>query len=193
MLLGKDFYQQTDVVAIAKTLLGKVLYTNVDNVLTSGIITETEAYEGVTDKASHTYGGRRTKRTEIMYSDGGVSYVYLCYGLHHLFNVITNQKDVPHAILVRSVQPLEGIDKMMERRKKSSINNLTSGPGCVSQALGINVKHTGTILYRKEKIWIEDNGIMINPGEIETTERIGIGYAAEDALLPYRFYVKRRL
>ena len=108
-----------DVVGIARELLGKVVCTRIDGELTTALITETEAYAGVTDKASHAYGDRRTKRTEPMYSTGGVAYVYLCYGIHHLFNVVTNKKDVPHAILVRSGKPLSGIKLMLERRQKS--------------------------------------------------------------------------
>src|SRR5688572_7863163 len=103
MKLKRDFYTREDVVLVAKELLGKVLCTKWNGKTTSGIITETEAYEGITDRASHAYRGRRTERTEIMYSEGGTAYVYLCYGMHHLFNVVTNKKDIPHAVLIRAV------------------------------------------------------------------------------------------
>src|SRR5689334_6239605 len=110
MVLPGSFYTRTDVVKIARELLGKVLVTNFDGVHTAGVIVETEAYAGETDKASHAYGGRRTQRTEIMYMHGGAAYVYLCYGIHHLFNVVTNARDTPHAILIRAIEPIEGID-----------------------------------------------------------------------------------
>src|SRR2546430_14563541 len=101
MKLSQEFYSRTDVVALARELLGKVLVTNFDRKKTSGIITETEAYNGFVDRASHAYRGRRTARNEHMYSHGGTSYVYICYGMHHLFNVVTNVQDEPHAILIR--------------------------------------------------------------------------------------------
>lgn len=116
MILPESFYTRTDVVMIAKELLGKTLVTNFGGVATAGMIVETEAYAGVADKASHAYGGRRTTRTEIMYMHGGTAYVYLCYGIHHLFNVVTNVRDVHHAVLIRAIEPLAGIDIMLERR-----------------------------------------------------------------------------
>ena len=118
MILPESFYSRKDVVKIAQELLGKVLVTEFDGVHTAGMITETEAYAGAIDKASHAFGNRRTRRTEVMYNHGGVAYVYLCYGIHHLFNVVTNLQDVPHAILIRAVDPLEGIQIMLERRGK---------------------------------------------------------------------------
>src|SRR4051812_33790234 len=117
MKLKKSFYHRDDVVQIAKELLGKYLFTNFNNKLTGGIITETEAYCGVIDKASHAYRGRRTARTEIMYNAGGTAYVYLCYGVHSLFNVVTNRKDIPHAILIRAIQPTHGVETILKRRK----------------------------------------------------------------------------
>src|ERR1051326_6683267 len=122
MKLQRDFYTREDVVLIAKELLGKVLFTKVEGKTTAGIITETEAYAGVSDKASHAYRGRRTARTEIMYSEGGAAYVYLCYGIHHLFNVVTNKKDVPHAVLVRAVRPFDGTPVILKRRNKSKLD-----------------------------------------------------------------------
>lgn len=190
MLLPETFYTGTDVLKIARQLIGKVLVTNMDGVITAGMITETEAYAGITDKASHAYGGRRTTRTEVMYARGGVAYVYLCYGIHHLFNVVTNIQDVPHAVLVRAMAPIEGIETMLERRKKSRLNStLTAGPGSLSSALGINKKHTGTSLVG-DSIFIEDRGIKISAKDIVATTRIGVDYAGEDALLPYRFYLR---
>ena len=120
--LPNDFYLQTDVVALARELLGKVLVTHFDRKKTCGIITETEAYNGVVDRASHAYNGRRTARNEHMYNQGGTSYVYICYGMHHLFNVVTNSKDIPHAILIRAIKPLEGIETMLARRNKTKLD-----------------------------------------------------------------------
>jgi len=188
--LGTRFYTHTNVVYIAKALIGKVLVTNINNIVTAGRIVETEAYNGVFDKASHAYGGRRTNRTEIMYSPGGVAYVYLCYGIHHLFNIVTNKTDVPNAVLVRAVEPITGITDMLLRTGKHKLDNtLTRGPGNVSKALGINTLHTGTNLGGNE-IYLLDDGKIYLEGEIGESPRIGVDYAAEDALLPYRFYVK---
>jgi DNA-3-methyladenine glycosylase len=188
--LDDSFYDRNDVVKIAKELLGKILITKFDGQFTSGRIVETEAYRGETDKASHAYGGRRTKRTEIMYGEGGKAYVYLCYGIHHLFNVVTNKKNIPHAILIRAVEPVDGIDIMLERTRKSKLDfTLTRGPGNVSKALGIFSHHTGKDLLNGD-VFIADDGFRLNKKEIEITKRIGVDYAAEDALLPYRFSVK---
>jgi DNA-3-methyladenine glycosylase len=188
--LDDSFYNRNDVVKIAKELLGKILVTKFDGQLTSGRIVETEAYRGETDKASHAYGGRRTKRTEIMYGEAGKAYVYLCYGIHHLFNVVTNKKNIPHAILIRAVEPLEGIDIMLERTRKTKLDfTLTRGPGNVSKALGLFSHQTGKNLLNDE-VFIADDGFKLNKKEIEVTKRIGVDYAEEDALLPYRFNVK---
>ena len=155
------FYSRTDVVNIARELLGKVLVTQWNGVVTSGRIVETEAYRGVTDRASHAWNGRRTGRTEIMYDEGGKGYVYLCYGIHHLFNVVTNIKDTPHAVLVRAVEPLEGISTMLQRTgKKKPDRTLTSGPGNVSKALGLLVSHSGVSLL-EEAVFIADDGYAL--------------------------------
>lgn len=189
MVLPKSFYIREDVVSIARDLLGKVLVTNIDGQTTSGMIVETEAYVGVNDKASHAYGGRRTKRTEIMYHEGGVAYVYLCYGIHHLFNVVTNIEGVPHAVLIRAVEPLENIPLMLERRSKPGQDTtLTAGPGAMSQALGIKTGHTGLAL-NTDPIYIEDRAMIIKDSSIEKRSRVGVAYAKEDALLPYRFSI----
>lgn len=171
-------------------MLGKVLCTELDNCYSSGIIVETEAYAGAIDRASHAHGGRRTDRTEIMYARGGTAYVYLCYGIHHLFNVVTNKKNIPHAILIRAIEPVDGIEFMLFRRgKKKPDYTLTRGPGSVSQALGIVTKNTGEDLLGK-KIWIEDRNIYFPENKIISAPRIGVDYAGEDAKQLYRFYVK---
>ena len=191
--LSREYYLQTDVVTLARDLLGKHLFTNIDGQVSAGIITETEAYAGENDKASHAYGNRRTSRTEIMFAQGGTAYVYLCYGIHHLFNVVTNVADVPHAILIRGIQPVEGLPAMMERRKKTKVNkNFSAGPGTAAQALGITTKLTGIDLLGDE-IWLEDRGLSVPDSDVLIGPRIGVDYAGEDAQLPYRFLVTGQL
>ena len=188
--LDNSFYDRPDVVKIARELLGKVLVTAFDGQRTSGRIVEVEAYNGVVDKASHAYSGRRTRRTEIMFGPGGSAYVYLIYGIYHLFNVVTNKKDVPHAILVRALEPMEGIPLMLERTGKPKPDHtLTRGPGNLSRAMGLRTTHTGTLLSG-DLIYIGDDGYKPKRGEIIAGPRIGVDYAAEDAALPYRFFLK---
>lgn len=185
--LTKDFYLRDDVVNLSRELLGKLLCTNIDGLYTSALITETEAYAGETDRASHAYGGRRTNRTEVMYAEGGTAYVYLCYGIHHLFNIVTGKKNTPHAILIRAVKPVDGIEIMLRRRNKFKVDKtLSGGPGTVAQALGITTAHTGVSLLGKT-IWLQDEGIVVPKKKIRTGPRIGIDYAGEDAKRPYRF------
>ncbi len=191
MKLKRAYYLQPNVVKIAKDLIGKVLVSKMGNTLTSGIITETEAYNGVLDKASHAFGGRRTGRTETMFAAGGISYVYLCYGIHNLFNIVTNVKDVPHAVLIRAIQPLKGEKHILQRRNAKAINkNLCVGPGKVTSALGINREHNAIDLGGNI-IWLEDDNIK--PKNILAGPRIGVDYAGEDAKLPYRFYVEEEI
>jgi DNA-3-methyladenine glycosylase len=188
--LPLSFYQRPDVLQISSELLGKLLVTKWNGILTSGRIVELEAYAGVTDRASHAYGGRFTKRNEVMYGNGGSAYVYLCYGIHHLFNVVTNTKDIPHAILIRSLEPIKGINEMLERTGKEKLDNtLTRGPGNVSKALGISTINSGMSL-KSDDLFLADDGFVYSKKEIHTSPRIGVDYAGKDALLPYRFYVK---
>ena len=176
-----------DVVQISKDLLGKELFTRMNGVLTSGLITETEAYAGVADRASHAYNNRRTSRTEVMYAQGGTAYIYLCYGIHHLFNVVCNHTDVPHAVLIRAIVPNTGIKNMLKRRSRKSLDkSLCAGPGTLSQALGIKTTHNGLDLGG-DKIWIEESSVIVEEADIVAGPRIGVDYARQDALLPYRF------
>jgi DNA-3-methyladenine glycosylase len=188
--LDTGFYNRADVVKIAKELIGKILVTHFGEVVTSGRIVETEAYAGAIDRASHAYGNRRTNRTEVMFQSGGLAYVYLCYGIHHLFNVVINQKDIPHAILIRGIEPLQGVHTMLERTGKHVADfTLTKGPGNVSKALGINTTHTWLSLLGDE-IYIATDDFVVAKKDIIATPRIGVDYAGEDAKLPYRFILK---
>jgi DNA-3-methyladenine glycosylase len=188
--LGIDFYKRDNVLEIARELLGKLLVTKWDGILSSGRIVEVEAYTGVEDKASHAFGGRRTNRNDIMYAGGGVVYVYLCYGIHHLFNVVTSDKEIPHAILIRALEPVKGIAVMLQRTGKIKPDfTLTRGPGNLSKALGLSVSHSGLSLQSKE-LFISDDGFIVSKNEIGASPRIGVDFAGADALLPYRFYIK---
>lgn len=177
-----------DVVSISRALIGKKLVSKFDGQRTSGIIVETEAYLGSVDKASHAFGMRRTRRTEVMYGEGGLIYVYLCYGIHHLFNVVVSPKDVPHAILIRALRPVEGIDLMLSRCGKSRLTpSLAAGPGNLTKALGLTTAHTGMALTGSSPVWIEQAEDEITEEQITACTRVGVAYAGADALLPYRF------
>jgi len=188
--LEKSFYANDDVLEISKDLLGKFLMTKINGVVTGGMIVETEAYNGRCDKACHAFPEKRTKRTEIMYNPGGSAYVYVCYGIHYLFNITTNIKDKADAVLVRAIEPVEGIDVMLKRRNLQVVKpQLTAGPGVLTQALGINKRHYGADLSGSE-VWIEDRNIILMEEDVVACPRIGVAYAEEDALLPWRFYIK---
>ncbi|MCL1849971.1 MAG: DNA-3-methyladenine glycosylase [Bacteroidetes bacterium] len=187
MILPKTYYLHHDVVFLAKDLIGKYLFTKIDGQLSGGIITETEAYKGTEDRACHAFGGRRTKRNEMMYATGGVAYVYLCYGIHPMLNVVTNRQDVPDAILIRAIQATHGEELMLKRTGKPQMNpQVTKGPGKVTKALGITLADNGESLQNK-RIWIEEREFDLTNAKILNTPRIGVDYAGEDALLLYRF------
>ena len=188
--MDSHFYSRGNVVSIARELLGKLLVTNWKGQITSGRIVETEAYGGITDAASHAFRGRRTARTEVMYGPPGSVYVYLCYGIHYLFNIVTNKKEVPDAILIRALEPVEGVTVMLKRTgKKKADYSLTRGPGNLSRALALHTGHTGKLVTEKN-IFVADDGFHLDPECIVATRRIGVDYAGEDAKLPYRFIVK---
>ena len=190
MKLSDSFYQHNDVISISRDLLGKYLFTCINDELTGGFIVETEAYNGIIDRASHSFGNRLTPRTQTMYMHGGVAYVYLCYGIHEMFNVVTSVEGQPHAILIRAVEPTEGLDIMLERRHMRALKpNITSGPGSVAKALGIS-RTINAISLQSDTLWIEDRGMVVPHEKIAAVPRVGVAYAGEDALLPYRFYIK---
>ncbi len=178
-----SFYQTGDVVALARSLLGKSLFTRINGELTGGIIIETEAYAGAADKACHSYKNRRTPRNEAMFALGGIAYVYLCYGIHHLLNIITGAENEPVGILLRAIEPTHGIETMLKRRGHPKLPALASGPGSLSQALGVTLQHN-KISLDSPTLWLEDGPA---PRAIRAGPRIGVAYAGEDALLPYRF------
>ena len=190
MKLPESYYLNQDVLHLSKDLLGKYLFTCVDGITTGGYIVETEAYNGIIDKASHSYGNKITPRTKTMFMQGGISYVYLCYGIHEMFNVVTSVEGQPHAILIRAIHPTEGLEIMLYRRKMLNLKpNITMGPGSVAKALGIS-RTINAVSLQSDVLWIEDRGLSFPDKAIAAVPRVGVDYAGNDALLPYRFYVK---
>ena len=186
--LSPDFYTRDDVVQIARDLVGKYVFTQFDHQLTGGRIVETEAYSGRFDKACHAFL-KRTKRTEIMYETGGIAYIYLCYGIHHLFNIVTNREGLADAVLIRAIEPVIGLDTIIERRGGDKKYALTKGPGSLGQALGFHKSQTGTSLLDSEVMWLAED-VNAQLPELETDRRVGVDYAEEDARLPWRFFEK---
>ncbi|RYD91117.1 MAG: DNA-3-methyladenine glycosylase [Sphingobacteriales bacterium] len=190
MILPHQYYLSNYVVALSRDLLGKYLFTNIDGAVTGGYIVETEAYNGIVDRASHSFGNRRTPRTQTMFEEGGRAYVYLCYGIHEMFNIVTSVEGIPHAILIRAIQPTDGIDIMQFRRNMPVIKpTITMGPGSVAKALGISRK-INAISLLSDTLWIEDRGLTFTDEQVKAGPRVGVDYAGEDAFLPYRFFVK---
>lgn len=183
------FFKSTDVVGLAEQLLGKKIVTHVSGHITSGMIVETEAYRGPEDQASHAYQNKRSSRTETMFAEGGTIYIYLCYGIHHLLNIVTGPINCPHAILIRAIEPLEGVSTMMARRHLKKIQpNLTAGPGCLTKALGLHRGHNGTIV-NQGPIYLEHYR-HVPKAHILKSPRVGVGYAKEHQHLPWRFRIK---
>lgn len=188
MRIEREFYMR-DAVTVGKDILGKIIVKKTaDGRIMSGRITEVEAYMGTTDKASHSYGGRRTKRTEVMYKEGGYSYVFLIYGMYECFNVTAGREGDPQAVLIRGVEPLENKNLMWEKRKVKKEKDISNGPGKLTKALGITREDNGADLTEGENLWLEDDGYKVK--DIVETTRIGIDYAEEDALKLWRFYTK---
>ncbi len=189
MKLPMEYFQQEDVVFLAQDILGKYLITEIDGIKTGGIITETEAY-CQTERGCHAYNGKRTPRTEIMFERGGYAYIYFCYGMHYLFNIVTGKKDWAQAVLIRAIQPTIGVEYILQRRKQNKQHNkICDGPAKTAQALGLTKLQNG-ILLQENVIYIEENKIIIDTNSIQVTKRIGIDYAGKDALLPWRFQLK---
>ena len=187
--LPRDFYTRSNVLTIARDLLGKLLVVpDEDGRRVSGMIVEVEAYRGPEDRASHAYGGRRTKRTETMYRGGGIAYVYFVYGMYYQFNVVCNVPDVPHAVLVRALEPVEGIELMRARRHQHPDHNLTNGPGKLCIALNIDRALDGADLLG-DRVWLEEYQ-SISPRRIARGPRIGIDYAQEWIDKPWRFWIR---
>lgn len=191
-ILPASYYASPDVIFLAKDLLGKFLCTRIDGLYCSGKIVETEAYRGPDDRAAHSYNNRRTPRTEVMFLKGGVAYIYICYGMHHLMNVVTGPRDDAHAVLIRALEPADGIGIMSERRQlDASDDRLTKGPGSLSVAMGLRSEMTGTSLFdRSSPVWLEDRGIRYADSEICISKRIGVEGAGEAAHWPWRYFVK---
>ena len=180
--LPLKFYRNEDALSVAKELIGKVLCSELGGQRAEGIIYETEAYCGISDRACHAYPSRQTPRTQIFYEKGGVSYVYLCYGIHNLFNIITGSKGLPRAVLIRAAFPIKNLELIKERRNYS--RHLADGPGKLTQAFGITRAENGPPLTKKNGLWVEDRNISLS---YRATARIGVDYAGEDAKLPWRF------
>lgn len=189
MKIPLAFYRHTDVVEVARMLLGKVLFTQIDGILAAGIIVETEAYKGPEDLGSHAYNNRRTPRTEMMYSAGGVSYVYVCYGIHDMFNIVTGKENESHAVLIRALQPCEGLMPMKQRRGIHDQKRLCKGPGALAKAMGITKRQNGVPLDGNE-IWLEEKGIKLSEGQICAVPRIGLNIAEPYKSIPWRFYIQ---
>lgn len=188
MKLDPSFYLRTQVVSIARELVGKCLFTRVNGKTTGGIIVETEAYSHQ-ERGCHAFQNKMTKRNEVMFREGGHAYVYLCYGIHNLFNVVTNFEGDADAVLIRALEPVEGIPLMMKRMNAKGPARITSGPGKLTKALAIDRERNGDLLWSKH-LWIEDGGIHVKAAQLVASPRIGIDYAGQDALLPWRFNMK---
>lgn len=188
--LPLSFYQREDVVQIAHELLGKDLYTNIAGQLCGGTIIETEAYRGPDDRGSHAFNDRRTPRNEMMYQAGGCVYMYICYGIHDMLNIVSGMEGMSHAILIRALEPHTGIDIMRERRNiVSKDQRLCQGPGALAQAMGLKKTHNGIDL-QEDMIWINETGITYSDDEIISSPRVGMNFEGAYKLIPWRFYVK---
>lgn len=188
--LGREFYTRADVLRVARELLGKrLVVAGVGGERLAGLVVETEAYAGPEDKASHAYRNRRTRRTETMFAEGGTAYVYFIYGMYHQLNVVTNRAGVPHAVLVRALEPVEGLGRMRENRPVGRDLDLTSGPGKLCRALGVDLSFDGEDLTGG-RVWVEDSGRRVRAAEIASGARVGIDYAEEYALKPWRFWLR---
>ncbi|WP_069661208.1 DNA-3-methyladenine glycosylase [Arcticibacter eurypsychrophilus] len=186
--LPDEFYLREDVLLIARQLLGKKLCTDVDGLFSSGIIVEAEAYIGPEDRGSHAYNNKRTNRNEVMYARGGVIYMYICYGIHDMLNIVTGAEGSSHAILIRALQPVDGISIMQNRRGITDLKKLCKGPGALAKAMGLFKLHNG-ISLQSNKIWIEE-GEVVSPEQVVETARVGMNFEGIYKRIPWRFYIK---
>lgn len=192
--LNREFYNR-DSLIVAKELLGKVLVHEIEGQKLSAKIVETEAYMGINDKAAHSYGGRRTQRVEVMYGGPGFSYVFFIYGMHYCFNIVTREEGNPQAVLIRAVEPIEGLDIIAQNRfvktyshlSKTQIRNLTNGPGKLCRALSIDKSLNGEDLCGN-KLYVEEGENQKN--NIVAAKRVGIDYAEEAKDYLWRFYLE---
>lgn len=189
---SQEYYLSEDVLHIACDLVGKLMVTNFEGALCAGRIVETEAYRAPEDKASHAWNNRRTERTEVMFGEGGYSYIYLCYGMHHLFNVVTGPKEFAHAVLIRAIEPVFNIECILKRRNLRKLEKrLCAGPALLTQALGISKEYNGSCLFENDsKIWIANDGFEHYGHEVERSPRIGVEYAGESATWDWRFTLR---
>jgi len=186
--LSADFYTQENTLLVCRQLLGKKLCTSIDGIFTSGIIVETEAYRGPEDLGSHAYNNRRTTRNDIMYAEGGVVYMYICYGIHDMLNIVTGKEGSSHAVLIRALQPADGIPHMCERRGIQDLKRLCKGPGALAKAVGLSKKHNGMSL-QSDVIWVEDAPTLVEESIVETS-RVGLNIQGVYRDVPWRFYIK---
>lgn len=188
--LPVGFYRQDDVVSVARDLLGKYVYSLVDGQLTGGIIVETEAYRGPHDRGSHAYNNKRTPRNEMMYSAGGVAYMYICYGIHDMLNIVTGTEGMSHAALIRAIEPIEGLDIMRIRRGVFDQDlRLCQGPGALAKALGLTKLHNGADL-QGDIVWLTDHGITYRDEQVVASARVGMNFEGPYKTIPWRFYVR---
>ena len=186
-----DFIKSEDTPQIARQLLGYHIISRIGKVETVGKIVETEAYRAPEDKASHAYNNKRTGRTEIMFGNAGLAYVYLCYGIHSMLNIVTGPQNNAHAVLIRALEPVSGLDHMIKRRGGIYNVNLSNGPGKLCKAMGILTAHNGTdLLTENPYIFLSPGSEKINNDDIISGARVGIAYAEECALWPWRFRIK---
>lgn len=190
MKLPRSAYQSADVLHLARFFLGKKLRVRTPAGICGGLITETEAYGGAEDRACHGYNNRRTARTEVLFAAGGQAYVYLCYGLHHMLNFVTGPAGSPQAVLIRGVEVTEGIEAVRRRRQGVPPAAWANGPGKVAQALGVGARHQGCDLTG-DRIWVEDDGVIVPDAEVVQSVRVGVDYAGEWALKPWRWMWSR--
>lgn len=185
--LSEAFYRNPDVLEVARQLLGKCLFARINGELTGGIIVETEAYRGPDDRGSHAWNDRRTPRNEMMYAAGGLVYMYICYGIHDMLNIVTGAEGSSHAVLIRALEPTQGIDVMTRRRMTGDVNRLCKGPGALGRALGLTRADNGVSL-QGDRIWIED-APELPESQIRTSPRIGMNFEGPYKTIPWRFSI----